>query len=123
VLIEWLDHRCSRWPHTANTHLLISKESALRHGPVSAPFIRNLRSLPANLERLRIDRQLEEALACDGDPLPLTAVFGIAEQTAIRYATNARQLLEDDHTATPPGSWQTQASDPHNEADEHLGSL
>ncbi len=123
VLVEWLNHRRSRWPHTANTHLLISKESALRHGPVSAPFIRNSRGLPANLERLRIDRQLEEALACDGDPLHLTAVFGIAEQTAIRYATNARQLLEDDHAATPPGSWRTPASDPHNEADEHLGSL
>jgi integrase len=122
VLVEWLDHRRNRWPHTANTHLLVSKESALQHGPVSAPFILNLRGLPANLERLRIDRQLEEALACDGDPLHLTAVFGIAEKTAIRYATNARRLLEDDHAATPSGSLRTQASDPHNEADEHLGS-
>ncbi|USX56404.1 integrase [Lentzea sp. HUAS12] len=122
MLIEWLGHRRRRWPHTANAHLLISKESALRLGPVSAAFILNLRGLPANLERLRIDRQLEEALACGADPLHLSAVFGMAEQTAIRYATNARQLLEDVHAATPSGSLRTPVSNPDNEADDHLGS-
>jgi hypothetical protein len=39
VLLEWLDHRRARWPHTANPHLLISKESALRLGPVSTGFL------------------------------------------------------------------------------------
>lgn len=104
VLIDWLDHRRVQWPHTANTHLLVSKQSALQLSPVSATFILNLRGLPASLERLRIDRQLEEALANSADPLHLAAVFGIDETTAIRYAINARQLLDDDHDAVPSSS-------------------
>src|SRR5258708_9159517 len=50
--------------------------------------------LTATLERLRVDRQLEEALACGGAPLHLAAMFGIDDTTAIRYAAIARQLLE-----------------------------
>lgn len=122
VLIDWLNHRRDRWPHTANPHLLISKETALHHGPVSATYILDLRGQPATLERLRIDRQLEEALAGGGDPLRLATVFGISQTTAVRYATNALQLLEDDHAATPSGSLRTRASDPENDADEHSGS-
>lgn len=41
-----------------------------------------------------MDRQLEEALTHGSDPLHLVAVFGIAENTAVRYARAARQLLE-----------------------------
>ena len=48
----------------------------------------------ATLERLRVDRQLEEALTHGPDPLHLAVVFGLDEKTAIRYATAARQLLE-----------------------------
>ncbi|HET9967292.1 MAG TPA: hypothetical protein VFQ68_03585 [Streptosporangiaceae bacterium] len=29
---EWLEYRQRRWPHTANPHLLVSRESALHHG-------------------------------------------------------------------------------------------
>jgi hypothetical protein len=93
-------------PHTANPHLLISRRSALGLGPVSAPWIRDLRGLPATLDRLRIDRQLEEAIACGADPLHVAAVFDIDTSTAIRYAVNARQLLAHDHearlSASPP---------------------
>jgi hypothetical protein len=49
--------------------------------------------LEATLERLHADRQLEESLVHGPDPLHLTAVFGIHQQTAIRYANAARQLL------------------------------
>jgi len=52
------------------------------------------RGLTATLERLRVDRQLEEALTCGADPLHLAAVFGIDDTTAIRYAAIARQLLQ-----------------------------
>jgi hypothetical protein len=52
------------------------------------------RGLTATLERLRVDRQLEEALVHGADPLHLAAVFGIDDTTAIKYATIARQLLE-----------------------------
>lgn len=122
VLLDWLRHRAGRWPSTANPHLLISKTTALRHGPVSAGFIIDLRGMPASLERLRIDRQLEEALAQAGDPLALAAMFGIAESTAITYAINARRLLDADHDARPSGSLPTQAFGPDNAADRHSGS-
>jgi integrase len=104
ALVGWLDYRRSRWPNTANPHLLVSQESALRHGPVSHTWILNLRRLAGNLERLRIDRQLEEALASGGDPLHLAAVFGISETTAVRYAVNARKLLVEIHATSPPDS-------------------
>ena len=104
LLTEWLNHRRTRWPHTANPHLLISQRSALGTGQVSAPWIQDLRGLPATLDRLRIDRQLEEALACGADPLHVAAVFGIDTSTAIRYAANARQLLTHDHQARLPAA-------------------
>jgi hypothetical protein len=48
------------------------------------------------LNQLRMDRQLEEALVHGPDALHLMAVFGIAENTAVRYANTARQLLESE---------------------------
>jgi len=51
-------------------------------------------SLSVSLEQLRIDGQLDEALAAGADPLHLAAVFGVAEKTALRYAAVARSLLE-----------------------------
>jgi hypothetical protein len=101
VLREWLEHRQRRWPQTANPHLLISKESALHHGPVSTAYLTSLRGLPATLERLRIDCQLTEAMATGFDPLHLAEVFGISEHTAIRYAVNARQLTGWAHQQAP----------------------
>lgn len=122
LLTQWLDCRRDRWPRTANPHLLISRESALHHGPVSAMWIRDLQGLPATLERLRIDRQLEEALACDGDPLHVAAVFGIDASTAIRYAANARQLLEHGHAARLSASPATRVPGGGNAGDGYSGS-
>ena len=64
-------------------------------GPVSAIYFAKtkLRGQAAILERLRVDGQLEEAVAHRPDPLHLAAVFGLDRKTAIRYAENARQLL------------------------------
>ncbi|SEH01752.1 hypothetical protein SAMN05444920_1221, partial [Nonomuraea solani] len=91
---EWLDYRRTRWPNTANPHLLINQLSALGTGPVSKIyFAKKLRGQAATLERLRVDRQLEEALTHGPDPLHLAAVFGLDPKTAIRYAENARVLL------------------------------
>jgi len=104
IVREWLEYRQRRWPHTANPHLLVSKESALRHGPVSTAYLTSLRGLPATLERLRIDCQLAEAMATGFDPLHLAEVFAISEDTAIRYATNARQLTGTAHRETAPDS-------------------
>jgi hypothetical protein len=43
-----------------------------------------------------MDRQLEEALSHGPDALHLAVVFGIGESTAMRYASDARQLLDTD---------------------------
>jgi hypothetical protein len=111
LLVDWLDYRRRRWPNTANPHLLVTVESALGLGPVTHPWLnRHLRGLPATLERLRVDRQLEEALTNAADPLHLAEVFGLNETTAIRYANAARQLLDtggephpcDHHEPTGP---------------------
>ncbi len=95
VLDEWLRYRRDRWPNTPNTHLIINQQTAVESGPVSkvsmtAPF----RGLCATIERLRVDRQLEEALHHGPDPLHLAVIFGLDQKTAIRYSTAARQLLE-----------------------------
>ncbi|MFI5851607.1 integrase [Micromonospora chalcea] len=103
ILKQWLEHRRRHWPNTANPHLLISKESAIRLGPVTHPWLtRILRGLPATLERLRIDRHLDEALASGADPLQVAAVFGFSDTTAIRYANAARHLLNAPPMTTPP---------------------
>jgi hypothetical protein len=96
VLLEWLDDRRTRWPSTANPHLLINQQSATTTKPVSRFFFaqQRLRGQAATLDRLRADRQLEEALARGPDPLHLAAVFGLDPKTAIRYAEAARQLLQ-----------------------------
>ncbi len=123
LLLEWLDYRASRWPNTANQHLLISRESAVNLGPVSQPGIAAvLRGLPATLERLRIDRQLEEALTHGADPLHLAVVFEISDTTAVRYAANARQLLERPHESRPAPSQRTQGSTGDDERSGPSGS-
>jgi integrase len=121
ILSEWLDYRRSRWPNTANRHLLISRESALGLGPVSEVWVsHSLRGLEASIERLRIDRQLEEAMASRADPLHLARVFNISETTAVRYAENARQLLQRPHE--PFSSSPTQVPNGHSARPDHLGS-
>lgn len=85
ILLEWLDHRRSRWPNSANPHLIINQQTAFKTGPISGVSISEaFRGLTATLERLHLDRQLDEALTRGPDPLHLAAVFGLDEKTAIR---------------------------------------
>lgn len=58
------------------------------------PHIRVAMGVEAGLERLCVDRQLEEALIHVPDPLRLAEVFSLDEKTAMRYAYSARALLE-----------------------------
>lgn len=109
LILAWLDHRRARWPHTANPHLIINNQAAMSTRPVSENWLTTaFRGLDATLERLRVDRQLDEALACGPDPLHLAAVFGLGDTTAIRYAAAARQLLETAAEHHTPGSPRTQ---------------
>ncbi|MFF4213711.1 hypothetical protein ACFYZE_31065 [Streptomyces sp. NPDC001796] len=95
LLLDWLEHRRRRWPNTANLHLLINNQTAnttsrASNHWVSAP----MRGQDATLERLRVDRQLEEAMVKGPDPLHLAEVFGLDEKTAMRYADSAGALLQ-----------------------------
>ncbi|MFF4575870.1 hypothetical protein [Streptomyces sp. NPDC001410] len=102
MLLSWLEHRRRRWPNTANPHLLINQMTALETGPVSGWWIKHeLHGQDATLERLRVDRHLEEALVHGPDPLHLAEVFGLDEKTAIRYANSARALLEQPLETAP----------------------
>jgi Putative transposase DNA-binding domain len=97
VLLDWPGYRRTRWPNTANPHLIINQQTAPETRSVStlgSTAKTALRGHTATLERLRVDRQLEEALTYGPDPLRLAAVFGLDAKTTIRYAESARQLLE-----------------------------
>ncbi|MFF2149231.1 hypothetical protein [Kitasatospora sp. NPDC058190] len=94
LLLDWLEHRRTRW-NTANLHLLINNQTANRTIRSSNHWISAaMRGQAATLERLRVDRQLEEAMVHGPDPLHLAEVFGLDEKTAMRYADSARALLE-----------------------------
>jgi integrase len=104
LLLDLLEHRRRRWPSTANLHLLINTQTATRTSRASNHWISaTLRGQDATLERLRVDRQLEEALTHGPDPLHLAEVFGLDEKTAMRYADSARALLEQAAEQTPEG--------------------
>jgi hypothetical protein len=123
ILRRWLDHRRRRWPHTANPHVLISVASALGTAPVSQPWVdRELRGLPATLDRIRMDRHLEEALVHGPDPLHIAEVFDVDPSTAIHYASSARQLLADPTNAGASGSTRTPTPLPSDPLDPPSGS-
>ncbi|MFH8520551.1 hypothetical protein ACH4CE_36995 [Streptomyces gelaticus] len=93
LLLDWLEHR-RRWPNTANLHLLINNQTATKTSRASNHWTSAaMRGQDATLERLRVDRQLEEALTHGPDPLHLAEVFGLDEKTAMRYTDSARTLL------------------------------
>ncbi|MCI3928300.1 tyrosine-type recombinase/integrase [Streptomyces sp. AN091965] len=102
LLLDWLEHRRRRWPNTANLHLLINNQTATKASRASNHWISAaMRGQGATLEWLRVDRQLEEALAHGPDPLHLAEVFGLDEKTAMRYADSARARLEQAAEAGP----------------------
>ncbi len=94
---DYLAARHKRWPHTANPHLLLTEQTGHDDRAVSDWWLRqHFNGVGVTLNQLRMDRQLEEALVHGPDALHLMAVFGIAENTAVRYANAARQLLTAD---------------------------
>lgn len=102
LLLDWLTYRRQRWPNTANPHLIINKQTAQTTRPVSGNALTDpFRRQAATLEALRVDRQLDEALAYGPDPLHLAVVFGLDETTAIRYSAAARALLHSKHHDAP----------------------
>ncbi|MEU8103614.1 site-specific integrase [Nonomuraea muscovyensis] len=95
ALVDWLHDRQRKWPHTPNRHVLISWKSAAGTEPVSDYYLTwRLLLLGIQLEQIRGDRVLQEALVVNADPLHLELVFNLSSQTAIEYADIARSLLE-----------------------------
>ena len=94
VVLGYLAHRRTRWPGTANPHLLVTRSTASGTQPQQPPLIKkHFTGLAATIEQMRVDRQLEEALSAGPDPFHLAAVSGVSYQTEIRCAHAARQLL------------------------------
>jgi integrase len=82
----WLQARRTRWPATANPHLLINRSTGGGIGPVSRGYVQaSVRKAGITAQNLRADRFHDEAEASGGDPLRLTHLFGISDATAIRY--------------------------------------
>jgi len=101
LLARYLADRRHRWPHTLNRHLFVSEQTGHDRRPVSEWWLKHqLGGTAATMNAIRMDRQLEEALARGPDALHLTVVFGISDGAAVRYAEAARRLLptriEDD---------------------------
>ncbi|MEU2284230.1 hypothetical protein ABZ614_20180 [Streptomyces sp. NPDC013178] len=87
---DWTVYRHQRWPASANPHLLVSQKSAVDpdHPAVSIGLLSGALPRGLTLSGLRQDRILNEA-AESADPLRLMRLFGITEQTAMRYVTAA----------------------------------
>jgi hypothetical protein len=95
ALVAWLEHRRRTWPHTPNRHVLVSTVTATGTQPVSDYYLScHLLLQGVQLEQIRGDRILQEALAVEADPLHLAMAFNLSSATAIAYADIARHLLE-----------------------------
>ncbi|MHB1510857.1 MAG: hypothetical protein ACYCST_19360 [Acidimicrobiales bacterium] len=82
----WLRARASRWPFSANPHLLITKHSALGLRPSSVGWFNDaFKALPVTAAELREDRLLAEANDSRGDSLRLVRLFGLSPGCAMRY--------------------------------------
>lgn len=94
ALTSWLVERRRRWPHTANRHVLITAANALGTAPVSADYLQvHFVRRGVDLERIRTDRILHEALIAGPDPLHLAFVFNLSHSTAARYADAAEKIM------------------------------
>lgn len=101
MITGWLNYRRRCWPSTANLHLIITMATAIGVGAVCASVLAAvLRGLPATIERLGIDRYLDDAQASGGDPPAVAEVFTISDNAAIRDATTALALLASPHAAS-----------------------
>ena len=88
-LEAWLDFRQTRWPHTANPHVLVTPRSANRVAPVGKTYVKGaFRSLPVSASELRVDRLVCEALDSRGDALRIAKLFGMSDQAATGYAAS-----------------------------------
>jgi hypothetical protein len=92
-LLAWLEVRRQRWPSTANPHLLVNASTAGTTKPVARSFVHAaFQASGFTAQQLRADRFLDEAQASGGDPLKLSALFGVSDPTAIRYCVEVDRV-------------------------------
>jgi integrase len=92
-LHAWLHARSTRWPATANPHLLINQSTGGGTSPVNRDYIQQaMRRAGITARDLRAGRLHDEAHASGGDPLQLTHLFGISDPAAIRYCAQISRI-------------------------------
>lgn len=98
ALSSYIDERRSRWPRSANPHLLLSRVTAHADGPVSHAYIaRTLNGVGLTITQLKTDRILDEAIATNGDPLRLSQIFGLSHTRSCHYADAIRATKNPAH--------------------------
>lgn len=95
ALAHYINMRRSRWPRSANPHLLLSPITAHADGPVSHGFIaKTLDKVGLTITQLKTDRYLDEAMATNGDPILLAQIFGLSHTRSCHYADAVRAHQE-----------------------------
>jgi hypothetical protein len=95
-LSAWLDYRAHHWPGTMNSHMFLTRYSAVRTTPVSNTWINDTLGMPS--DAIRQDRILHEALASGGDVRRLCDMFGLSVHTVQRYT----QIVTDPEILESP---------------------
>lgn len=102
AITGYLAERRRRWPASTNPHLLVSRNTATRTGPVSPYWLEKLfTGLPATPSRLREDRILEETAADGADPLHLARVFALCAKASLRYTSAHSSQIASTSTRRP----------------------
>ncbi|MEV4282786.1 site-specific integrase [Actinoplanes xinjiangensis] len=87
LIAAWLRHRRERWPKSVNPHLLVSRRTAMdvRQQSIGTEAMRAMvKPFGVTPSALRTDRILDEARQT-ADPIHLMRLFGICDETALRY--------------------------------------
>lgn len=83
-LTAWLDYRATKWPHTLNQHLFVTRQTAPRLNPPGHQF--PWKKAGMSPKALREDRILHEIHAAQGDARRLCDLFGLSVEASVRYA-------------------------------------
>jgi hypothetical protein len=98
ALLAWLEQRRATWPRTPNRHVLISARTALGFGPVGRTYLTShLLPLGVDLDHIRGDRVLHEALTVGPDPLHLALVFNLAHPQRVGTRPSPRTCSDLEH--------------------------
>jgi integrase len=108
-----LELRRTRWPATANPHLLINRSTSGGLTAVKRSYVQAVcQRLGTTAQDLRVDRLLAEVHATGGDPFKLTQLFGLSDPIAIRYCAELGPLDKAVESARHPEFGEPAAIEP-----------